>query len=233
MNRSLLIVAALAAAPAFAQWPTDKPKTETKPADTATPPPPPPPRRAARSGPAEDDGSGFSLGLRGAWAWPYGGLTDTEDVAESVDHLWPVRFDAGYWINRNIYLGAYAQYAFGFTNCSTGGDCSAHDWNFGIEAIYNLMPGQFVQPWVGVGFGYEILSRSRSGDDTSYKGLELGNIELGIDFALSKNFTIGPFGALPVYSKFSSFTANGQSNDISNGVIHRWLQVGLKATFHL
>ena len=127
----------------------------------------------------------------------------------------------------------YAQYAFGFTNCGSGGDCSAHDWNFGIEAIYNLMPSQFVQPWLGVGFGYEILSRSRDGYDTSHKGLELGNLELGIDFALSKSFTIGPFAAIPVYSKFSSVTASGQSNDISNSAVHRWLQAGLKATWHL
>src|SRR5947209_9341162 len=117
MNKILLIVTMLAAAPAFAQWPTDtKPKTDTKPADTATPPPPPPAAKKAPRGPVEDDGSGFSFGFRGAIAFPYGGLDETTDLGQSVSNMIPVRLDLGYWINHNIYVGLYGQYGFGNTN---------------------------------------------------------------------------------------------------------------------
>src|SRR4051812_36245256 len=222
MKKLLLIATLLATAPAFAQWPSDKPKTDSKPADTATPPPPPPPAKKASHASSEDDGSGFSLGVRAAFAWPYGGLDDSTDVAQVINNLVPVRIDAGYWINRNIYVGLYGHYGFAFSNCNLGRSCSAHDLNFGIEGIYNLAPTQMIQPWVGLGFGYEILNLNSSGDETTFKGLELGNVELGFDFAPSKNMTIGVFGAVPIYSKYTSFSANGQSNDIGNQVVHRW-----------
>jgi hypothetical protein len=236
-----LIVAALATAPAFAQWPTaEKPKTETtKPTDTAapsTPAPTPAPQQSRRARPSsaeQDDGSGFGFGLRGSWAFAYGGLDANNDVANTVNGILPLRLDAGYWLNHNLYLGAYFGYGFGFNNCLPGMACTSSDLNFGIEGIYNLMPGGGFQPWLGLGFGYEILNRNRGGDETTYKGLELANFELGADFAPSKNFSIGPYFSVPLFSKFSSFTANGQSNDIGSTVNHRWLQMGLKASFKL
>src|SRR3954470_4793942 len=102
MMKFFLIATMLATAPAFAQWPSDKPKTDTKPADTATPPPPPPPAKKATHASSEDDGSGFSLGVRGAWAFPHGGLDESTDLGSAVNGMIPVRLDVGYWINRNI-----------------------------------------------------------------------------------------------------------------------------------
>ena len=237
MNRTLLIAALVAAAPAFAQWP-DKPKTETKPetkTDTATPSTPPPaaPKRNRQQAPAEDDGSGFGLGIRGAWALPSGGLTADQGLGDSLSWQLPIWLEAGYWFNRNLYAGAYYQYAFGFNNCLAGATCTSHGMRFGIEAIYNLLPTATLQPWAGIGFGYETLSRSRSGDDTTARGFELVNLQLGLDYAASKNFTIGPFASYQLFGKYTTFTAGGLSNDPSNTAGHSWLQLGLKAGYKL
>jgi hypothetical protein len=231
LNRILFIAALLATAPAFAQWP-DKPKTETK-TDTAMPPPPPPPRRAARTS-SEDDGSGFGLGIRAAWAFPTGDISgDQGRLSNSIDGQLPLWIEAGYHVNGNIYAGAYFQYAFSFDNCLTGTTCSSHGMKFGIEGLYNFLPSSFIQPWAGLGFGYEILSRSRSGDDTTLKGLELLNLQVGVDLALSKQLTVGPFASYQLFGKYSSFTASGISNDLSNTSGHSWLQTGIKASFRL
>ena len=239
MNRTLLIAALVAAAPAIAQWP-DKPKTETKvetktetrPAET-TAPATPPPKRAQRQGPAEDDGSGFGLGLRAAWALPMGGLTADEGLSNSVSWQLPIWLEAGYWFNRNLYAGAYYQYAFGFNNCLAGATCTSHGMRFGVEALYNFAPTALLQPWAGLGLGYETLSRSRSGDDTTARGFELLNLQAGVDFGVAKGITIGPFASYQLFGKYSAFTAGGISNDYANTTGHSWLQVGLKASYKL
>ena len=231
MNRSLFIAALVAAAPVFAQWP-DKPKTETK-TDTATPPPPAPTRAQRQAGPVEDDGSAFGLGIRGAWAVPVGGLTADQNLGDSISGQLPIWVEAGYWFNRNLYIGAYYQYAFGFNNCLAGSSCTSHGMRFGLEAIYNLAPTATLQPWAGVGFGYELLSQTRSGDDTTARGFELANLQLGLDFAASKSLSIGPFASYQLFGKYTSFTAGGLANNPSNTTGHSWLQVGLKAGFKL
>jgi len=237
LNRTLLIAALVAAAPAFAQWP-DKPKAETKTQTKpeATAPSTPPPAAAKRNNqqtPAEDDGSGFGLGLRGAWALPSGGLTSDQTLSDTVAGQIPIWLEAGYWFTRNIYAGAYYQYAFGLNNCLAGATCTSHGMRFGIEAIYNLAPTATFQPWAGLGFGYETLSRTRSGDDTTARGFELLNLQLGLDCPVGKSFTIGPFASYQLFGKYTSFTAGGLSNDLSNTTGHSWLQVGLKASYKL
>ncbi len=236
MTRTILVAALLATAPAFAQWP-DKPKTDTNPTttakpadkpaiDTTTPPPLPPPHHTAVRTSSEDDGSGFGFGVRGAWAKPQGGLTGDEDLGGPVNWQLPVWLEAGYHINRNMFVGAYGQYAFGFANCAAGQDCSNHAWRAGLEFLYTFMTGM-VQPWAGLGVGYEWLSTSASGDDRSFKGLELLNVQLGVDLALGK-MTLGPFVSYSLFGKYSSFDANGVSNDIGNSRGHNWFQAGLK-----
>ena len=237
MNRTLFIAVLVAAAPAFAQWP-DKPKTETKTQTKpdATAPSTPPSaasKRNKQQAPAEDDGSGFAVGIRGALALPTGGLTADQTLSDSMAGQLPIWLEAGYWFTRNIYAGAYYQYAFGLNNCLAGATCTSHGMRFGIEAIYNLAPAATFQPWGGLGFGYETLSRVRSGDDTTAKGFELLNLQLGLDYAASKSFTIGPFASYQLFGKYTSFTSGGVSNDYSNTTGHSWLQVGLKAGYKL
>ncbi len=238
MNRSLFIAALVAAAPAFAQWP-DKPKTETK-TETkvetkteAAAPSAPASKRNRQQAAAEDEGSGFGLGIRAAWARPSGGLTADQGLGDSLSWQLPVWLEAGYWFNRNLYAGAYYQYAFGFNNCLAGATCTSHGMRFGVEVLYNFAPTALLQPWAGLGFGYETLSRSISGDDTTAKGFELLNLQVGVDFGLGKGLTIGPFASYQLFGKYTSFTAGGLTNDYANTTGHSWLQVGLKAGFKL
>ncbi|MCA1827415.1 MAG: hypothetical protein ABR567_03560 [Myxococcales bacterium] len=234
MKRTLFIAALFAAAPAFAQWP-EKPKTETNPPTTAATPAPsptPPPRRP-RATSSEDSGSGFGFGVRGAWAFARGDITPAEPLGNSEAGQLPLWVEAGYWFNRSLFAGAYYQYALGFPHCLDGSTtCSSSGMRFGIEVLYNFMPDASLQPWVGLGAGYEIFNRSRFGDET-YKGFELLNLQIGLDFPVGKAFTLGPFASYQLLGKYGSFSASGVSNDIADSTGHSWLQVGLKAGFRL
>ncbi|HUJ27500.1 MAG TPA: hypothetical protein VLW85_15855 [Myxococcales bacterium] len=153
-------------------------------------------------------------------------------LGDQVAGQLPIWLEAGWRFSKNVYAGLYYQYAFGFSNnCIAGGDCGSHGMRFGIEGIYNVAPDSMIQPWVGLGVGYETMSVTFNGADSSYKGLELVNIQLGADFAASKQFSIGPFVSYSLFGKFTSQDQNGVSNDISAG--HNWLQLGLKATVKL
>ena len=223
MNRSLALIFVLAAAPAFAQWPT-----AGKPAET----PPTPPSRRAAAAPARDDGSGFSLGIRAAWAFPYGDVNGHANLQDNVRDQVPLWLEAGYRFSKSIYAGLYGQITPGrANNCPIGADCSTSGYRFGIEGIYTILPDAVLQPWVGVGVGYEILNFSRAGEETTVKGLELAHVELGADWAASKNFSVGPYASYSLFGKYTSTSVNGVSNDVSDTAGHSWLQVGLKATY--
>lgn len=246
MNRiRAVLIAALFASPAFAQWgsappaskptPAPAPAPATPPTATAAPEPAPaqqpPPRRRAVV--VDDDGStGFAFGVRGAWAFPGGDLNATDTLGNEVAGQLPIWLEAGWRFTKNIYAGAYFQWGIGFnSNCNTGADCGTHGFRYGIEGIYNVAPDSAIQPWVGLGVGYETMNVTFNGADSSYKGWELVNIQLGADLAASKQFSIGPFASYSLFGKYSSQTSSGYSNDISAG--HNWLQLGVKATVKL
>ena len=90
-----------------------------------------------------------------------------------------------------------------------------------------------INPWAGLGFGYEIFKTSASGDDRTFKGFELLNVQVGLDWAVTRTFNVGPFASYQLFGKYSSFTASGVSNDIADSTGHSWLQVGLKAGIRL
>jgi hypothetical protein len=228
LNRSIFLIASLlVAAPAFAQWPA--PPSKPAQPSASSPSAASPSRRIQ----AEDDGSsGFAVGLRAGWAFPIGDLNATTSLGTQVAGQIPVWLEAGWRLNKNLYVGLYGQRGFGFSNnCPIGSDCSTSGWRLGVEGIYNLLPDGVAQPWAGLGVGYEWLSTSRAGEDLSYKGWELINLQVGLDFALSKQFSIGPFASISLFGKYTSVSANGVSNDLSAS--HNWLQTGLRATFKL
>ena len=232
MNRSIAIIASfLFAAPAMAQWP-NTPTTQPPP-KTEAPPTTPPKRPARDTGPRVDDGSGFGFGVRAAWAWPSGGLTGGQTVSDVVDSALPLWLEAGYHINKALYAGLYFQYAPGFTNCLGGQSCSSNALRFGAEVLYGFAPDAVINPWAGLGFGYEIFKTSASGDDRTFKGFELLNVQVGLDWAVTRTFNVGPFASYQLFGKYSSFTASGVSNDIADSTGHSWLQVGLKAGIRL
>jgi hypothetical protein len=198
------------------------------------------------------DGSGgdkkFKLGLRLGYMIPsgkvqgdqtIGGVTVTDKLSDGTSGGVPIQLEAGYMVIPNLLLGVYGQYAFLSTkNCPPGIDCSLHDFRIGIQAQYHIMPDQSVDPWLGIGFGYESLGVSYSGggvsESGSISGLEFLNLQGGADFQVASAFTVGPFLSLSLaqYSSVYDPAANS-SADITNKALHEWITIGAKGTFGL
>lgn len=233
MNRSIALIAAiLVSTPALAQWGSAPAKKEPAPSAAAPEPAPAPTRRPAAVRHEDDGSSGFAFGVRAAWAIPFGDLNNSDSLSSDVSGQLPLWLEAGWRFTKSIYAGAYFQAGLGFfNNCPPGSDCSTNGLRFGLEGIYNLAPDAGLQPWVGLGFGYETLSVSRAGEDSSYKGWELLHLQVGADWAASKNFSIGPFASFSLFGTYTTQSSSGQDNSISAS--HNWLQLGLKATYKL
>jgi outer membrane protein W len=198
---------------------------------------------------AQDGGGSdkkFKLGLRLGYMIPagkidgdttFGGITIAgAKLSDQLSGGVPIQIDAGYMVTPNILVGLYGQYAFLFTkNCDPGASCSAHDVHLGVQAQYHIMPDQSVDPWLGLGVGYEWLVGSESGSvngSATTTGLELLNLQGGADFQAASAFTVGPFLSLSL-GQYSSVSSNGNSADITNKALHEWITVGAKGTFGL
>ena len=79
-----------------------------------------------------------------------------------------------------------------------------------------------VDPWIGLGFGYE-WQHLTSG--FTFQGWDFLRIGGGCDFALLPGFSVGPFAEISI----GEFTRVG-SRELPFKALHYWLTFGLKLT---
>ncbi len=201
--------------------------------------------------PARADDSGVTLALRAGYALPMGDAVKNEKLADNISGVIPLWLDAGYRIDKSIFVGAYFQYGIGFLNKSkafgggvcdlAGVSCSAYDLRFGVEGIYRFSPDASFVPWAGIGVGYEIahLSAEVAGvqGSATVRGFEFVNLQVGGDFKVSPAFSVGPYLAFSL-GQFSDQKLDFPPQPVVSGSIpdkatHEWLQFGVKGTYDL
>ena len=201
---------------------------------------------AMAAGSARADGGAVELGLRTGYAIPLGDATGgnpSHPLSDVVSGMVPIWIDAGYKLNPNMYIGANFQYGITFINndktgCGmSGANCSANDLMFGIDFHYHLMPDQTIDPWGGVGVGYEILNLSSGQDSTGVNGFQFLNLQLGADYKAMPNLGIGPFLMFSM-GEFSNCSATVQgmsasSCKIDNQALHEWLTIGVRGAYDI
>jgi outer membrane protein W len=207
-----------------------------------------------------DEESGLAVGVRVAYAIPFGNAhnasSDPGSTAISMKDLdrgaLPVTFDLGYRFSPSTYLGVFYTFAPTFPpsgNCrtplpnTTAGEttCDGNDQKIGIDFQYHIRPKAFLDPWVGIGVGYEInqlnTSTGASSDTSSYQtdGF-LVDLQLGADLRVSHRIPFGPYIDFSAgqYNTENVFTPNGHGVPVDfSGTLHEWLTLGLRAQFNL
>lgn len=207
----------------------------------------------------------FHLGLRTGFGVPFGkyaqvrnaGFVDSDVNALSDDThgVIPLWLDAGYRLSSHLMLGGY--FMFGIVlpkvapaaaplsgGCPEDVDCSATGLRFGVQAQYAFSPGQLVNPWLGLGLGYEWVTTRIEGElfsnpieaSASHSGPELLHVQAGLDVALSPRLAAGPFASLSGMQYTACTTElSGEEVDceIEDGAWHAWLVFGLRGTLGL
>lgn len=229
------LVVCTASLSAFAE--EGDPVTEPAPASE-----PAPAAASAEGSVATSDGAGdekkFQLALRLGYALPLGDVSDGSKLSDGTSGQLPIWIDAGYLVTPNILVGVYGQYGIVFVkDCPSGASCSGHDIRLGVQGQYHISPQQSVDPWFGLGFGYEIFGASQSANgqsaDLTVKGFEFLNLQGGADFRVGSAFSIGPFVALSL-GKYSTAKVTSPFGDVDGDIektaMHEWLTLGLKGT---
>lgn len=219
--------------------------TAQEPAPAAASTPEPVPAEAPAPSAAEPEIRGFQLGVRAGY-----GRALASDSAQSLTYqtpaLLPLVLDAGYRPSAKVYVGLTAQLALAArTDCGgAAGTCSAKDYRVGPTVQYHFAPRRKIDPWLGVGIGYEILHlRGFFGDPSGYRtraGFVLLDVQLGADVALAKGPRttppprIGPFIGLAVGSLGSDAGyAYGRHVSRAPNGDHEWLTIGARGTLDL
>jgi hypothetical protein len=181
---------------------------ESTPVPEAPPLSPPPERHdtSARLGP--------QLGVRVGYGVGSGVVYSGFDVSEGSHGAVPVIVDLGWRFIPELYAGVYGQIAPVLTrnnpiSCPGNASCPAQDWRFGIQVDYHFLPHWRLDPYVGLGAGYEILHTHVEVNSTLPtaagplpstttagiidRGWEFGALTLGLDARVCSSFAIGPF----------------------------------------
>jgi hypothetical protein len=232
---------------------------------------PSPGQEASPSAPAGEF-TGLALGVRLGVGLPLGDATGAaaDGLSSIISAEVPVWFDAGYRFTPNWFLGAYFMYGFGFLGSGatdTNGaiavalgapcgqlslSCSIHDMRAGIDAAFHILPEGRLDPWLGLGVGYEWLGGNISYVDVNNvnqsfgvgdKGWEFVNIQAGLDIKkVFPNLGFGPFAAL-TFSEYSSAEVpsgnqttgiiSSSSVSVQNTSLHEWLMFGVRGEYDI
>jgi hypothetical protein len=206
----------------------------------------------------------FELGVRLGLAVPMGHFVEPEAFAtpfgvfegpsESLSDAYstsiPIAIDAGYRVLPGLMLGIYGQYAFisgksGNDGCPAQVSClnrNAHDIAFGIQGQYHFLPQAPIDPWLGLGFGYEFLTQNGSAPPQNeiggtnvypnFRGPQLLELQGGVDFKTGDAVVFGPFLSFSL-GEFTNESFGGPSQTVGPKALHEWLTVGLEGTLGL
>ncbi len=179
--------------------------------------------------------SGLRLGLGTGLALPRGSaFLGSGELAENMTGIVPLRIDVGYRFG-HVYVGGVARLGAVLPkDCPADERCSGSDVRLGIMAAWHFLPLASIDPWVGVGAGYEILSlqresRRRSVDFTA-RGFELVDFQGGVDVRPLPGLRVGPIVTGSV-GQFDSVSINGVSTRDFKPGFHSWFTFGARASY--
>ena len=204
----------------------------------------------------------FEVGARLGYAAPSGKLNDEPPTTDAMQTtVWdnelksvvlgqvPLGLELGIRALPMLTLGGYVELAPGILGSTASDGCDAYDHDcstlgirFGFMGHVHVLPHQPIDPWLGVGVGFEALTlkeelTSRIAITLAYTGVEVP-LRAGVDFKLNEKFYLGPYVGY-TFGKFYgvSLSCEGaddcpdeESRHIDKTAGHSWLGFGAKLT---
>jgi len=190
-----------------------------------------------------DNGMG-ELSLNAGFALPVGQAASGLNQSDVINFAVPFGIDVGYRIAGIVFVGLTFTYApFGspssstFTTCAVvGTSCHSTTYHAGFTVQWHPLGSRGLDPYVGVGAGYEWLTVNVSGNGTDlssqFNGFTWLDVPLGVDFRLSKDIRLGPYlDFMMGQYRNASVTLSGVSGLIQHRALHFWLGAGVRIVF--
>ena len=153
----------------------------------------------------------------------------------------PLGVDLGYRLSPRWSLGVYGGLDFA-QHADDAEDADevikAKRYRVGVEAVFHFPIERRIEPWIGLGMGFEALRGATELSSTwptpyfssrPYRadGLELLNLQLGFDVLVSSVFVLGP------YLSGSVVTYRNQQGVPASEDFYFWGTIGVKGTLRL
>lgn len=250
MNAPLAVLLAAWLAPglAMAQLSPSPSSLDQQPLALTMPPPPAATRK-------EPEDRGFVLGLRLGYGFAFGrtsGDSSGVDLGKALDGALPVELTVAYrslpWIELGLTgsLGPLRVGAVPGTFCdgSPTRRCGGWDARVAFAAQIHFRPAARLDPWLGLGFGYEVLHVDIHDDNPAPGGLREGSSEYaglfyleatgGLGVRLWRGLAVGPFLGFTL-GRFARVTTYGDGQPtftaFSQPALHEWLTLGIAARY--
>jgi hypothetical protein len=192
----------------------------------------------------------IELGVRAGYTRPPGrSPAVSRSLGDGLQAMIPLTLEAGYRIG-HAYLGAAFQYAFGRLDEDRGeeacraGDCSVRGLAITANLLYHLLPAERLDPWFGVGFGYETLTVRKDKVPSPYgswetsdtaRGFQFASLQAGGDLRLWSHLAVGPFASLTLGEYFAyrhtareSFGSTDNSGGLKDADLYQSITFGLR-----
>ncbi|MDD9944009.1 MAG: hypothetical protein OXU20_23400 [Myxococcales bacterium] len=208
------------------------------------------------SSPVRADRYGFEAAVRMGYGIPFGDISrDTGELSRRVSGQFPLWLDLGYRAGPYVFAGLYGQYGFGsvandeaLDYCSAGNnpdgaECAVRVLRAGAQVHLHVLPYRSLDPWFGVGIGYEHFASRKGGLVTTMAGFEAVNLQFGLDLKSAGNWFLGPWVAIAL-GRFTSGTRAGSQlcgedvctdsvpdGPIRDALAHQWLMFGVRIAF--
>jgi hypothetical protein len=206
---------------------------------------------------------GLQVGARVGYGAGTGIVYSGLPVHDSSSGGIPVVVDLGVRALPQLYLGIYGGFAPIFVksnpvSCPDGLNCTTQQWRFGVQFDYHFIPRSRLDPYIGLGGGYEILHSNISGSvpvptplgtatgnvnaSIIDRGWEFAAVTLGFDARFNRAVALGPFisGSINEYGIHSgtqTVSVGGTQvaatpvTTVSHGA-HELFFAGLRGTFN-
>lgn len=189
------------------------------------------------------------VGLRTGFAIPMGKVSGApdDDMTDLFTGQVPLQGELGWRPIPQLFVGGYLGGAVGGVADAIKDICDANNTScfaigarLGLELQYHSLPEWLADPWLGYGIGLEVATLSqRTWDDkqtVTLTGFEYAHLMGGVDFRVSKRFTLGPVVdfALGRYLRYSEEINYQTTADrgITDQADHQWLMLGVRGSFY-
>jgi opacity protein-like surface antigen len=188
---------------------------------------------------------GFQAALRSGVQFPWGEASDAEGDSLGARYAWqvPLLIDVGFKLDKPWFLGLYGGVGYGAVGSGDAAEqacaeknvsCSTVSYQLGVQAQYHLAASDQLNPWLGVGAGYELFQQSLTAgkyqEEQRTSGVTLLKLMLGLDYR--GTFGFGPFAEVSVgrFQATRTLVDGGESHEgsVDPSAWHGFVAIGAR-----
>ncbi len=139
----------------------------------------------------------FEIGFQGGYFQPFGDLMKDTRITNITDAGGEVGLDLGWRIGPMAAIAATGRYHESVVDDSfaAAGQMDIRGGAVGFQGTVYFAPYMAANPYLTMGAAYRTLwlvPQTTDTDSSIYHGVELARVQLGLDFRVARDFSIGP-----------------------------------------